>query len=238
MGLLAGGCAPKPQPAPPPPPEPPPATPEILSARRAELRQQDPNAQVGEVAEVLPERHMAALTDLPIQDFHAGDTLVIMNTAMQHVANATVDTIEGRYIVVKYDNAVRDVRPGDLAVRVSEHGRLPGQSAMPQNEPANGGGNAPMNNPSPPESTIAPGSAGGRIPTNTNVAPPPAGNTNTNNEAPLPSQPIVPATRPADAGSTGTGTSGTPAANDNTVPSPAAGTPPPADNARRPELNK
>src|SRR5690348_11149231 len=145
MGLI-GGCAPK---SPPPQPaEPPPANSAQVSALREQLKRTDPNAQVGQVRAVMPQNKLLAIDDVPVQDFPAGQAVVIADGKLNTVARGVVDNVEGRIVVVKYEAVKRDPRKGDLAIRQSERSGMAPEPQAPE-----AGGNATT---SPPTNTNQP----------------------------------------------------------------------------------
>jgi len=117
----------KPKPIP-PPPEPGPASPQDLARIRADLRRNDPNAQVGEVEAVY--NKLVAITGLPVQDFRTGEAMTIVDSEQHLIANAVVDNVSGQYVVARYEVVKREPRNGDVAVRLSEH--RPPSSMQPE----------------------------------------------------------------------------------------------------------
>lgn len=97
------------------------ANPDISAARQ--LRQSytavDPNAKVGLVIAVLPEKGLAAVGDLPVADFFRGDVLVFVDPAQKIIAAGTVVEKTADALHVKYDLTTpkgRAPQVGDLAV--------------------------------------------------------------------------------------------------------------------------
>ncbi len=172
LGLLSG-CMEKPKPIP-PPPEPGPASPQDLARIRADLRRNDPNAQVGEVEAVY--NKLVAITGLPVQDFRSGEAMTIVDSEQHLIANAVVDNVTGQYVVARYDVVKREPRNGDVAVRLSEH-RPP-----PSMQPETGGAGANDTNAAPQPANPPVESKPIESPANN----PPADNTNA---APQKSQP-------------------------------------------------
>ncbi|HWE97396.1 MAG TPA: hypothetical protein VG269_25785 [Tepidisphaeraceae bacterium] len=150
VGMLAGCQTQKP--APPPAQAQAPSGNYSADEARAQLQRADPRTMVGRVVEVLPDRNLAAVRDLPIGAFAINDpiSIVASRSDMQQVALATVVNIiqSDGIVVVRYNGGVRAPQRGDLAVRV-----LPGPQplAAPQDAgttppPAD----APKETPAPP----------------------------------------------------------------------------------------
>jgi hypothetical protein len=150
VGMLAGCQTEKPAPAPTPAQAP--SGNYSADEARAHLQRADPRTMVGRVVEVLPDRNLAAVRDLPIGAFAINDpiSIVASRSDMQQVALATVVNIiqSDGIVVVRYNDGVRAPQRGDLAVRV-----LPGPQplATPQDAgttplPAD----APKETPAPP----------------------------------------------------------------------------------------
>ena len=79
----------------------------------------DPNAKVGLVVAMLPEKGLAAVGDVPVADFQVGDVLVLMDTKQQiigagHVVAKTDDALH-----ISYDVTAKGRAPqvGDIAVK-------------------------------------------------------------------------------------------------------------------------
>ena len=79
----------------------------------------NPDVQVGTISVILPEQNLLAITDLPLDQFAIGDTLVFMNRdqkiiAAGHVVRKTADALH-----VSYSTNELGIKPavGDIAVK-------------------------------------------------------------------------------------------------------------------------
>ncbi|MDB5299332.1 MAG: hypothetical protein JWO87_995 [Phycisphaerales bacterium] len=144
-GMLAG-CQPQKPASPPPPPQ---AAVSNYSPEdaRAFLQHEDPRTLVGRVAEVMPERNLAAVRDIPANDVAVSDTLSIVasRSDLQQVALATVINVKDGIVVVRYGDGTRVPRRGDLAVRMAT-----GPKPLNPSERGAGGASAPVETPAPP----------------------------------------------------------------------------------------
>jgi hypothetical protein len=98
----------------------PPPSPQDAAAARGRIMQSDPNARVGIVAAVAPETHLAAVGDLPLQDFAIGDVLTFIDAAEKPFNNGTVVNASSQYLHVRYEADRRAPRVGELAVHFRE----------------------------------------------------------------------------------------------------------------------
>lgn len=168
LGLLSG-CMAKPKPLP-PPPEPGPATPQDIARIREDLRRNDPNAQVGEVEAVY--NKLVAITGLPVQNFHNGEAMTIIDSEQHLIANAVVDNVSGQYVVARYEVVKREPRNGDLAVRLSEHRPPPSMQSETGGAGANDANAAPAPSNPPADATKTVETPANNPPAdNTNAAP-------------------------------------------------------------------
>jgi hypothetical protein len=158
----------KPKPIP-PPPEPGPASPQDLARIRADLRRNDPNAQVGEVEAVY--NKLVAITGLPVQDFRSGEAMTIVDSEQHLIANAVVDNVSGQYVVARYEVVKREPRSGDVAVRLSEHRPPPSMQSETGGAGANDTNAAPQPANPPVESKPIESPANNPPADNTNAAP-------------------------------------------------------------------
>jgi hypothetical protein len=114
---LAGGCASKSKPdgekLPPP-------SAQDAAAVRERFMRATPQARVGVVAAVSPETHLAAVGDLPLQDFAIGDVLTFIDAAEKPFNNGTVVNASSQYLHVRYETDRRAPRVGELAVHIRE----------------------------------------------------------------------------------------------------------------------
>jgi len=90
---------------------------DVASIRERYMRI-NPNNRVGVVVAVRAASKLAAVGDVPLQDFGIGDVLTFVNTDEEPfntgiVVNATADALH-----VRYDSDRRSPREGDLAVRL------------------------------------------------------------------------------------------------------------------------
>jgi hypothetical protein len=89
-------------------------------ALQANYQQFYPHARVGVVVGVLPGDSLAAVTNLPLNEFQPGDSLEFIDSNQIRIAAGTVvavdkDMLEMNYKIVE---AGRAPRPGDYAVRL------------------------------------------------------------------------------------------------------------------------
>ena len=118
-GLVAlVGCQPPPKP---PAPQPAPAPMATMSQQQM-IQQQvtsvDPRAKVGHVADVNAGAHMAAVAGISSGDVKVGDTISFLAGDHQTLANGSITSTEGGFLIVDYSvaNGGRDPVDGDLAV--------------------------------------------------------------------------------------------------------------------------
>ena len=246
-GLLTGCAHKAPPPPPAPPPEPPPVTPDKVSAVRQQLQQSDPLAQVGQIRAVMADHRLVAVGDIPVADVAPGSAILLADGDQRVVAQGTVLKTEGQYLVVSYDNATREPRVNDLAIRMSSVAPPPGAKIQPAAGSSQGAANASSGNTSPTTmpadagatSTTAPsdtGAAATTAPSDTGTTPSPATQPTDNTAAPTtapsdatPGNP--PATEPAKEGAPAPATE--PAKDASTPPADNAAKP--ADSAAKPE---
>jgi hypothetical protein len=92
----------------------------VADIRRA-YKQADPDALVGLVIATLPDSQLAAVGDVPVSEFKAGDVVTFIDSNQATIAVGTVEVVKDDVIHVKYEprgDAARAPREGDLAVRV------------------------------------------------------------------------------------------------------------------------
>jgi hypothetical protein len=116
---FVGGCAHHQAPATQPIAEP--ATPETVQSIRQSYQQRDPSTVVGLVIATLPESNLAAVGDVPVGEFKAGDVVTFIDSnqttiAVGNVVNTTADAVHVRY--EPQGDSPRAPREGDLAVKV------------------------------------------------------------------------------------------------------------------------
>jgi hypothetical protein len=114
---LIGGCASK---APPPDPIAPPASPETVQSIRQSFQTQDPSAVVGLVIAVLPDSNLAAVGDVPVDKFQAGQVVTFIDSTQRIIAVGNVVNMTADAVHVKYQpqgDQPRAPREGDLAVK-------------------------------------------------------------------------------------------------------------------------
>lgn len=101
------------------------STPKTLDAEgvkqvRSSYTKIDPNARLGVVIAVLPEKGLVAVGDLQVADFSEGDVLVLLDKDQKVIGAGTVVAKTADALHVKYDVATpkgREPVVGDLAVR-------------------------------------------------------------------------------------------------------------------------
>lgn len=86
---------------------------------RQNYAQVDPNAKVGLVIAVLPDKALAAIGDIPVADVQVGDTLVLLDAKQQIIGAGKVVAKTQDAIHVSYDVTAKGRAPevGDLAVK-------------------------------------------------------------------------------------------------------------------------
>ncbi|MDB5357331.1 MAG: hypothetical protein JWN24_3784 [Phycisphaerales bacterium] len=148
-GMLAG-CQPE-KPAPPANSQRVPTANYSVEEARTFLQREDPRTVVGRVAEVMPDRNLAAIRDLPPNDFAVSDTLSIVasRSDLQQVALATVvDITSDGIVVVHYTDGTRVPHRGDLAVRMAT-----GPKPLGAPQPGASGGPVAIPQPAAPAET-------------------------------------------------------------------------------------
>jgi hypothetical protein len=98
-----------------------PASPEQVQQIRETYQSVDPHAKVGTIIAVLPEKGLAAVGDIPLDQVAIGDTLVILDSKQKiigagHVIEKTSDALQISYDVTAQG---RKPRVGDLAVKAN-----------------------------------------------------------------------------------------------------------------------
>jgi hypothetical protein len=101
-----------------------PPAPAASSERVMEIRQayqlHNPNAQVGVVAAVDRDAHLAAVGDVVLDKLHENDVMTFIDSAQRPVANGVVIRKTFNYAHVRYESLPTDGRDpveGDLAVK-------------------------------------------------------------------------------------------------------------------------
>ena len=89
-----------------------------VASIRARYQQINAENRVGVVNAVLPESHLAAVGDIPLQDFGIGDVLTFIDAREQPFNSGVVVNATASSLHVKYDASRRAPREGDLAVRL------------------------------------------------------------------------------------------------------------------------
>jgi len=112
------GC----QPAPPPPPpatEPAMPSPDKIAELRQSYQQQAPGTLVGEVVGVLTSDRLAAVGDVPAQEFKEGDYVTFVDMSRKVINRGRVVRVVNDLVDVKYEpGGVRPPRDGDLAIKL------------------------------------------------------------------------------------------------------------------------
>lgn len=88
---------------------------------RESLVRQNPNAIVGPVVESLPAERLAAIADVPVEQFRRGDIITFINTKLDVVDTGRVLKITKDQVHVRYDTpgpGQREPKAGDLGVLV------------------------------------------------------------------------------------------------------------------------
>ena len=99
----------------------PPATAGTVQQIRATFQQQDPSTLVGLVIAVLPDNDLAAIGDVPVDQFQNNQLVTFIDSrqaiiAVGNVVNMTGDAVHVRYR--PHGDQPRAPRVGDLAVRI------------------------------------------------------------------------------------------------------------------------
>jgi hypothetical protein len=119
VAVMLVGCKSQ-APAPTQPPPPPPVTQQQFSQIRDSYQAANPNARVGLVTSVLPSANLAAVGDVPVADFKAGDFITFEDSQLNILTSGVVESTDGNVLTVKYDNPDAGGRipaVGDLAIR-------------------------------------------------------------------------------------------------------------------------
>jgi hypothetical protein len=114
LSLVAAGCPNKKQPA---GADTSPVSMDVASVRARYMRL-NPQNRVGVVTAVRPEAHLAAVGDLPLQDFGIGDVLVFVDEHEQPFNSGEIVNATSTALHVRYDENRRAPRVGELAVRL------------------------------------------------------------------------------------------------------------------------
>lgn len=102
------------------PPVAPPATAETVSQIRAAYQQRDPSSVVGLVIATLPDKNLAAVGDVPVNQFKSGDLVTFIDSNQSIIAVGTVVNTTTDAVHVKFQpqgEASRAPHEGDLAVK-------------------------------------------------------------------------------------------------------------------------
>jgi hypothetical protein len=80
----------------------------------------DASARVGVVLAVKPDTHLAAVGDVPTQDFKKGDVISFVDANQKLVANGHVRDVQKNLLIVGYDVPAKGRAPqtADLAIRL------------------------------------------------------------------------------------------------------------------------
>ncbi|MGB7159732.1 MAG: hypothetical protein WBD40_16815 [Tepidisphaeraceae bacterium] len=113
-GLLIG-CQPKAAKEPPPSGE---ASPQLTASIRERYQRANPKNLVGVVIAVKGDANLAAVGDVPVQEFGIGDVLTFIDTAEQPIATGSVVNATPDALHIRYEVKTRAPRVGDLAVRL------------------------------------------------------------------------------------------------------------------------
>ena len=102
------------------PPIAPPATAETAQQIRQAFQQRDPSTLVGLVIATLPDADLAAVGDVPVNQFKNGDLVTFIDSnqaiiAVGNVVNTTADAVHVKYH--PQGDVARAPREGDLAVK-------------------------------------------------------------------------------------------------------------------------
>jgi hypothetical protein len=95
------------------------ATPEQVAAIRDSFRSQNPKVQVGIVADVLPDKNLAAVEDVDLPAFHEGDTVCFIDRNSDPLVCGKVVRVTDTQVHVQYEKPQpgrREPMTGDIAV--------------------------------------------------------------------------------------------------------------------------
>ena len=110
--FLLNGCTQQKQPEAKPAPAP------ISGDVVAAYQKKHPDALIGRVVAVRPQDHLIAAGDVPVDQFKAGDAVVILGSDQEQIATGDVVSMGKSWIHVHYgDSAQRVPAVGDLVVR-------------------------------------------------------------------------------------------------------------------------
>jgi hypothetical protein len=104
-------------------PDAPPADTARLAAVRQAIRASDPAAIVGIVTEVLSIRSYVAVSDVPLDEFRAGEPITIIDSQQRVITHGVVRRVTEASLHVEYVKPAppaREPRVGDLAVRFKQ----------------------------------------------------------------------------------------------------------------------
>ena len=99
-----------------------PVSPQAVQEIRQSYKSVDPNARVGVVIAILPQKGLVAVGDVAVADFKEGDVLVLMDSQRHIIAVGKVVAKTAEALHVSYDITGADQREpqvGDLAVKSS-----------------------------------------------------------------------------------------------------------------------
>ncbi len=91
------------------------------AAIRERYRRVDPRSRLGIVTAVKRDANLAAVGDIPIQDFGIGDVMTFIDTSERPLVSGTVVNATAIELHIRYENPARgrrEPRVGDLAVRL------------------------------------------------------------------------------------------------------------------------
>ncbi len=98
----------------------PPADMPLLASIRMDIQRTDPNALVGYVTQTLPKERLAAVGQVPVNQFRIGQVLVFIDVRQNRLTTGMVRRITSDELHVQYQPPPKDGREprvGDLAVR-------------------------------------------------------------------------------------------------------------------------
>jgi hypothetical protein len=91
-----------------------------VAAIRARYQATNPRNRVGVVVATMADANLAAVGDIPVQDFAMGDILTFIDAREEPIATGRVVNATPTELHLRYDAKRRAPRVGDLAVRVAE----------------------------------------------------------------------------------------------------------------------
>ena len=131
-----------------------PASPQVVNAIRRQITATNPDALVGVVIAIEPKgRPFAAVSDVPVEQFHEGDPMTFIDSNNNQLSHGIVRRIVGNNVHVQWYPLRKDQRAprvGDLAVRYRPSTAQPIAPTETTTMPPSGATMPPSGTPPPP----------------------------------------------------------------------------------------